>query len=93
VEIPALEAVDTTMLRWDAWLGFARDGETLQLIEYGPQPRASEAFLSKGARVEMSPALPREHRWRLLRNLNTISACYLEGEASFTVPQVQQAIL
>ncbi|HEX6032031.1 MAG TPA: hypothetical protein VFY90_11420 [Tepidiformaceae bacterium] len=93
VEIPALAAVDPTMLRWDAWLGFARDGDALQLVEYGPQPRASEAFLSKGGRVAMSGSLPRGHRWRQLRNLNTISACYLEGDGALSLPEVQQAIL
>ncbi|MEX0782576.1 MAG: hypothetical protein WD557_08000 [Dehalococcoidia bacterium] len=92
VLLPALSAVDPGMLRWDAWLGFADLDGAVQLVEYGPRPAAAEAFLSKGATLETPAELPRAHTWRQLRNLNTISACYLEGSAELALPQVQQVI-
>lgn len=92
VTLPDMYAIDPGMLRWDAWLGFAdQDGKT-SLVEYGPQHRDAEAWLSKGATIEMSAGLPRTHRWRTFRNLLTISACYLEGELEIGAPVVQQAL-
>jgi hypothetical protein len=91
--LPALYAVDPGMLRWDAWLGFSSEGETLQIVEYSAQPDAREAFLSKGATLETSPALQRNHLWRTYRNLNTVTACYVEGTVTLTSPEVQQVVV
>ncbi|MBI2767931.1 MAG: hypothetical protein HYX53_18745 [Chloroflexi bacterium] len=91
--LPAIYAIDPGMLRWDPWLGFTEAGVQLQIVEYGPQVQASEAFLSKGATLETPVALPRTNQWRKLRNINTISASYGQGEITLTAPEVQQAIL
>lgn len=90
--LPELRAVDSGMLRWDAWLGFAAGADGLQLVEYGPRPEPSEAFLSKGATLESDARLARSHRWRTFRNLNTISACYVEGDVALGPAVVQQAL-
>jgi hypothetical protein len=91
--LPALSAVDPAMLRWDPWLGFADADGALQLVEYSLRPRATEAFLSKGAVLETPTELARSHPWRQLRNLNTVSSCYLEGDLEIVLPQPQQPIL
>ncbi|MCC7364540.1 MAG: hypothetical protein IT303_09220 [Dehalococcoidia bacterium] len=78
--LPALYATEPGMLRWDAWLGFASTEGRTGLVEFVPQQGEVQAWLSKGASVEMAPGLPREHRWRTFRDLLTISACYVEGE-------------
>lgn len=90
--LPALYAIDPGMLRWDAWLGFAQQDGKVALTEYGARPGRCEAWLSKGATLETPGSLPRGHVWRTLRNLNTVSACYLEGEVEFTAPEFQQAL-
>jgi hypothetical protein len=92
IALPELRAVDPAMLRWDPWLGFADLDGAIQLVEYGPRPAATEAFLSKGATIDTPGGLPRSHDWRRLRNLNTITSCYLEGGAEMALPQVQQPI-
>ncbi len=91
--LPALSAVDPAMLRWDPWLGFADADGALQLVEYSLRPRATEAFLGKRAVLETPAGLPRSHAWRQLRNLNTVSSCYLEGTVEIVLPQPQQVIL
>lgn len=93
VVMPSLYAVEPSMLRWDAWLGYSSDDGVLNIVEWGPQPQAREAFLSKGATLETPAALPRSHLWRRFRSLNTISACYEEGDVALAAPTVQQAIL
>ena len=90
--LPALYAIDLGMLRWDAWLGFADQDGKVALVEYGPRPGQSEAWLSKGATLDLPAALARTHTWRAFRNLNTVSACYLEGSLEFTAPEVQQTL-
>lgn len=77
VVLPALRAIDPTMLRWDPWIGVARmDGEA-QLIEYALQPAIEHAFLTKGATLESSG--DRGSVWQQFRCLNMVSACYAEG--------------
>jgi len=89
--LPAARAVEPSMLRWDAWLGYAASGGAVQLIEYAPRAEIREAFLSKGATLGTSAALPRTHVWRRFRNLKTISACYFEGDLWLSAPEFQQA--
>lgn len=84
---PALKAVDPTMLRWDPWLGLADLDGVVRLTEMSLRPRAREAFLTKGASVTADPGLARSHRWRQLRNLNTVSACVLEGDLEIVLPR------
>lgn len=91
--LPALNAVDRSMLRWDPWLGFSDVDGVPQIVEYSLRPDASEAFLSKGAIVETGASLPRGHTWRKLRNLNTISSSYLEGRLEIALPVVQQPLV
>jgi hypothetical protein len=87
--LPELRAIDPGMLRWDAWLTFVdRDGVTV-LAEFAPAARPTEAFLSKGATVEAGASLPRRHLWRQFRNLQTVSACYCEGDFDLPAPEVQ----
>jgi hypothetical protein len=90
--LPALYAVDPSMIRWDPLLGFVDAGDAIQLVEYTPAITATEAFLSKHATLETSPALARNNVWRGLRNLNTISACYETGSFAVSAPQVQQTL-
>ena len=90
--LPTLRAVDPAMIRWDAWLGFATQGSDVHLIEYTPEAGPSQAFLSKGGALDTPSTLPRNHRWRMFRNLNTISACYEEGTLTLSAPVIQQAI-
>jgi hypothetical protein len=90
--LPALRAVDPSMLRWDPWLGFVTRGTELRMVEYAPQPEPSEAFLSRCAELETPAALPRTHPWRAFRNLNTISACYEEGTLVLPAPELQQPL-
>jgi hypothetical protein len=90
--LPALRAIDPAMLRWDPWLGYQAHEGVPRLVEYAPQPGPTEAFLSKGATLEIAPGLPRGHRWRAFRNLLTISACYEEGELTLGAPVVQQPL-
>ncbi len=93
VTLPGPRAIDPTMLRWDAWLNFAAQGEGVQIVEFGPRPEPVAAFLSKGATLETPTGLDRGNVWRRLRNLNTVSACYVEGALELTAPEVQQALL
>jgi hypothetical protein len=93
IVLPELRAVDPSMLRWDAWLGFAGPGDNIDLIEYAPKPEPRTAFLSKGATVTMLPSAASGDPWAAFRNLNTISACYAEGPLTLTAPDVQQALL
>lgn len=92
LRLPALRAIDPTMLRWDPWLGYAGPGDNIDLIEYGPQPEARDAFLSKQATVETNTALPRDNTWRQLRNINTISACYASGGLTLSAPEIREAL-
>ena len=90
--LPELYAIDPGMLRWDPWLGYADQDGQVALVEYGPRPQPAEAWLTKGATLETGPGLARTHRWRTFRNLNTISACYVEGALELTAPEVQQTL-
>ena len=92
VRLPALRAIEPSMLRWDLWLGYAGPGDNIDLIEYGPQPEAHEAFLSKQGAVETNVALSRENPWRQLRNINTISACYAAGSLTLSAPEIREAL-
>jgi hypothetical protein len=92
LRLPAPAPIEPSMLRWDPWLGFARAGDVIELVELTPRLEASAAFLSKGATFELAPGLPRSHHWRGFRNLNTISACYVEGDMVLPRPEVQQAV-
>ncbi|MFN0094950.1 MAG: hypothetical protein ACKVVT_09245 [Dehalococcoidia bacterium] len=86
--LPDLRAVDPGMLRWDPWLTFAgRDGVTYA-AEVAAQASPTEAFLSKGATLETPPSLGRGHLWRQFRNLQTISACFGEGQLAFSAPAI-----
>ena len=93
LRIGGLYAVDPAMLRWDGWLGFAEVEGTRQLVEHGPRPRPTEAFLSKRGELETPAELPRSHPWRMFRSLGTISTCYEEGELVLAAPEPQQPLL
>lgn len=88
--LPELVAIEPSMLRWDAWLGFATKDGAPSLIEYAPQPTVATAFLSKHATLETPATLPRTHAWRKFRNLTTISACYATGALTLTAPTPQE---
>ncbi len=90
--IPRMHAIEPTMLRWDPWLGYASQEGKAWIIEYGPRPEPSSAFLGKGAVLDTPAGLARENPWRRLRNLNTVSACYIEGDIPLTAPAVQQVL-
>jgi hypothetical protein len=79
VQLPALRALDSGMLRWDGWM--AAGGP--QLVECAVNPEVTRAFLAKDARLETAPGLDRADVWRRFRNLNVISACYAEGTFVF----------
>jgi hypothetical protein len=89
---PSLHAIEPTMLRWDAWLGYAGDGKRTQIVEYGPRPDPEAAFLTKAATLDMGAGLARGHTWRRFRNLNMVSGCYVEGPLELTAPVVQQVL-
>lgn len=91
--LPSLRAIDPTMLRWDAWLGFAENDAVTSIIEFGPRPEPVDAFLSKAATLETPAGLDRANPWRALRNLNTVSSCMVEGPLELTAPEVQQTLL
>lgn len=91
--LPELHAIDPAMLRWDGWLGYAAGDGAPELIAYGPETEIREAFLSKRGLLETPTELPRGHAWRRFRNLNTISACYVEGTVTLGAPQVQQRLV
>ena len=77
VELPALRAIDPTMLRWDPWIGVATvDGEA-RLIECALEPAIEHAFLTKDATLESRG--DRGSMWQQFRCLNMVSACYAEG--------------
>ena len=86
--LPALKAIDPTMLRWDPWLALAELDGVTRLVELSLRPRATEAFLSKGATITPGAYLPRSHPWHQLRNLNTVSACLVEGDLEVVLPRV-----
>lgn len=92
VQLPAPRAIDAAMLRWDPWLGYAGPGDNIDLVEYQLHPEITQAYLSKGATIEMAASLPGGNVWRRFRNLNTISACYCEGSLTISAPEVLQAI-
>ena len=91
VVLPDAYAIDPSMLRWDAMVALAREGGAPVIAELTPAPTITAAFLSKGATIEVAPELPRDHRWRALRSLGTVSACYAEGTLNLGEPAVQQA--
>ena len=78
------------MLRWDPWLGYVDHDGAPGIVEYGPQPQPTEAFLSKDAVLETAVTLPRGHTWRALRSVGMITACYVEGSLTLSGPEFQQ---
>lgn len=90
IALPALFAIEPTMLRWDAWLGFAEHGGSAVITEMLISAESRTAYLSKGATIEMGESLPRMHTWKTLRNLLTVSACYAEGTFTIGAPEIQQ---
>lgn len=87
VRLPALRPVDNAMLRWDTWLEFASAAEGPQLFDVvlNPSPRAS--FLSRRSTIETAPDLGTASVWNRFRNLNTISACFVEGDLTLNAAQ------
>lgn len=92
VRLPAIYAIEPTMLRWDPWLGMGLQNGRAVLTEITVTPDTTAAYLSKAATVEMDAGLGRSHPWRRLRSLLTISACYAEGTLTFGAPQVTQEL-
>ena len=91
VTLPAMYAIEPSMLRWDGILVSGRHDGVAVLAELAPAPRLTAAFLSKGATVEPGAGLPRSHPWRRLRSLGTISACYAEGTLVLGEPVIAEA--
>jgi hypothetical protein len=89
VTLPAIHAIDPAMLRWDPWLTYAETGEGISLVEFAIEPAPTGAFLSKGATLDTPRDLPRGHRWRQLRNVNTVTSCYLEGGLRLAAPEAK----
>ena len=89
VALPAPYAVEPSMLRWDPWLGHVASDGAAALREVLLRVEATDAFLAKGATVEMAASLPPGHPWRALRNLKTITACLVEASLTFTVAGAQ----
>ncbi len=81
VDLPALRAIDGTMLRWDPWMGVASVEGEPQMIEYAVDPVIDQAFLTKAATVATSGE--RGSIWQQFRCLNMVSACYAEGTLVF----------
>jgi hypothetical protein len=93
VVLPAIYEIEPTMLRWDPWLTFAETSPNRAgIAEVTVTPSIRRAYLSKGAAVTVDGAVPRDHLWRRLRNLLTISACYAEGEITLSTPVIQQEL-
>jgi hypothetical protein len=90
VTLSDMYAIEPTMLRWDAFVAFARQDGAAVIAEVTPAHETPVAFLSKSARVEIDPGVARNSPWRRLRSLGVISACYVEGTLSFGGPAVQQ---
>lgn len=91
IELPAMRAVDSTMLRWDSWMGVAAvDGEP-RLVDYTIEPTIDQAFLAKGATLETTGA--NDSTWRQFRCLNMISACYAEGTFTFGAREAREAVI
>ncbi len=86
--LPAAYAIEPSMLRWDPWLAIANhDGEPV-LTEILVTPEIELAMLSKGAALQPTDVVPRNHPFRALRNLLTISSCYAEGTLTFSEPRI-----
>lgn len=77
-ELPALQAAEAAMLRWDPWLTVGANGTGAALYQFALSPHSERSFLSKGASVTPADA-PHDSPWWQLRSLLTISACYVEG--------------
>ena len=90
VTLPAIYAIEPSMLRWDGIVAMAREDGAPVIAELAPTATMDAAFLSKGAELETPGALPRAHQWRQLRSIGTISACYAEGTLNFDAPAIQQ---
>lgn len=87
--LPAIYAIEPTMLRWDSMLVSGRDGGTPVLADVEVTPVLESAFLSKGATIALQGADPASP-WRRLRSVVTISACFAEGTMVLSEPAVQQ---
>ncbi len=93
IDLRELRAVDSALLRWDPWLGFAGPGDNIDLVEYRLEPRIEQALLSKQATLEAPRAADPGSPWRRLRSVNPISSCVCEGTLTLTVPDVLQALV
>lgn len=93
IDLHELRAVDSALLRWDPWLGFAGPGDNIDLVEYRLEPRIEQAWLSKQTKLETPASVDPESPWRRLRCVNPISSCVCEGTLTLTVPEVLQALV
>lgn len=91
VTLPALRAVDSTMLRWDSWIGVAAVNGDARLVDYTIEPTIAQAFLAKGATLETGAAS--DATWRAFRCLNMISACYAEGTFVFGSREAREPVI
>ena len=89
--LPDLRPIDDAMLRWDTWLGWAAGGGGPELVEFAPSAQPKASFLSRKSTVEVDPALPPTNVWRRFRNLNTISACFVEGDLTIGAAQPRRS--
>lgn len=90
VRLSAMYAIDPSMLRWDGVVVTGRQVGRPVIAELTPAHAVITAFLSKDATVDVNPELPRDHLWRRLRGLGTISTCYAEGALQLSAPVIQQ---
>lgn len=90
--LPTLRPVDPAMLRWDPWLGFSAGNGGVELVELPVVAEMAAAFLGKGAELTVAPGRDRADRWRRLRSLLPISACYAEGTLNLGPGAVQQSL-
>jgi len=91
VRLPDLRPIDDAMLRWDPWLGYAQGPEGPEMIELGLKAMPRAPFLSRKSQVEPAPGLPRTDIWNRFRNLNTISACFVEGDLTLQAARLRAA--
>lgn len=91
ITVPAMRAVDATMLRWDPWIGVAAADGSARLVDYTIEPAIDQAFLAKGVTMETGAA--RDSHWHAFRCLNMISACYAEGTLVFGERATREAVI
>jgi hypothetical protein len=91
VRLPDLRPIDDAMLRWDTWLGWAGGAGGPELVEFAPTAQPKASFLSRKSEVEVDAELPATNIWRRFRNLNTISACFVEGDLTIGAAQPRRS--